>query len=276
MKSILFRAINRIGGLLSHRQRRFLLDRLGLGKLIGRVAKGQFEEIALPSGLKVTINPLLHGSVTKDGRIDYEDDVSEALLAHLKPGGVFYDVGANIGVFSFIAASTVGANGAVHAFEPEANNLECFQQTLRNSGLQNVTLHDVAVGSSDGSMTFDRRGGAFSGRLVDGGQDAEGASMDVRVRAIDSLIQDGLAPPDLVKIDVEGGEGGVLEGMHDTLRSHRPVLLCELHFFDADGLQRAVTAVREAGYSCQSLDGQSLSLDGDPSDLPRHVLCFAT
>ncbi|MEO0621276.1 MAG: FkbM family methyltransferase [Pseudomonadota bacterium] len=71
-------------------------------------------------------------------------------------------MGANIGVFSFLAAERVGPAGAIIAFEPEPKNIACFQRTL--SGVARaVTLQQVAVGATDGTMRFDRRGGACIG-----------------------------------------------------------------------------------------------------------------
>ena len=82
----------------------------------------------------------------------------------------FYDVGANIGVFAFIAAPLVGEHGHVYAFEPEQNNIVCFKRSAGKADLENIMLFECAVGSKDGAMTFDRRGGAFSGRTSRGNQ----------------------------------------------------------------------------------------------------------
>lgn len=272
MKQLVFRIISWVGTVLSHRQRRFLLDRLGFSRLVGRLSENEFGEIALPNGMTITINSLLHADLARDGKLVYEEHVQRAIEDNLKPGDTFYDVGANVGVFSFLAASQIGESGAVHAFEPEENNLACFRQSLDRSGLANLVLHDAAVGPADGSMTFDRRGGAFSGRLLESGDKVRGASVTVEVRSIDSLVEDGAPPPTLIKIDVEGGEGGVLEGMRRTLKSHGPTVLCELHFFNPDGVRRALDVLVEVGYICRSLDGELLSPDTAQSDLPGHIL----
>lgn len=272
MKHILSKGLNRIGNLLSHRQRRFILDKLGAGRIVSWLAKNQYGEVTLPNGIAITINPLLHGHIARAGRLAYEDDVLEVIEKQLRPGDVFYDIGANVGVFSFIAATLVGDGGAVLAFEPEENNLDCFRRSQDKAGLGNLTLYDCALGAADGDMSFDRRGGAFSGRLVDAGQNGVGATVTVKARAIDSLVDAGAAPPTLLKIDVEGGEGAVLEGAERTLRTHRPTVLCEMHAFNPEGVRRAVNMLVKTGYGFQTLDSARILADQKNLDIPRHVL----
>lgn len=272
MKRLIFKIMNRVGSLLTHRQRRFLLDRLGLARSINRLAADEFDEVTLPNGLTLCINPLLHAHVAKDGVLVYEDHVLNAIRDCLNRGDAFYDIGANVGVFSFVAASDVGKEGVVHAFEPEENNLVCFRRSLANAGVDNLVLHESAIGPEDGSMTFDRRGGAFSGRLVESGSRVEGDSVTVEVRSVDSLVREGAAPPALVKIDVEGGEGGVLEGMRETLKMHAPVVLCELHSFNPSGVRRALDVLTEAGYAFSDLHGKPIPRGTAQTDMPGHIL----
>jgi FkbM family methyltransferase len=259
MKQFLFRFINRLGNSLSYRQSRFVLNTLGMGKLVGRLAHDQYVEIELPNGSSLTINPLLHATLESNGQLAYENDVLETIEKHLTHGGVFYDVGANVGVFSFLAATFVGDTGEVFSFEPEENNLECFRRTLAREGLKNISLFDCALGSENGHMTFDRSGGAFSGHLAKSENDAGGEAVKVEVRTIDSMVESGMTPPALVKIDVEGGEGAVLEGMRQTLEVHQPLVLCEMHHFAPDGVGRAFAALAESGYTCLTLDGEVIS-----------------
>jgi FkbM family methyltransferase len=190
----------------------------------------------------VIFSPLLHGHSVGDGEVD----VVAAIERNLRMGGVFYDVGANIGIFSLLATTFVGAQGQIVAFEPEENNLACLRRTLAND-FPNIKLYEIALGNADGVMHFDRRGGAFSGRLVVEGT-AAFETVPVRVRSIDSLIAEGLPPPDLIKIDVEGGEGSVLEGAKNLLERGRCMVLCEMHTGNPGGVARAFAALNAAGY----------------------------
>ncbi len=255
MKSLALRGINKLGNALTHRQRRFILDRLGVAAILKNFARDAFDELLLPNGIRLSINPLLHSNLSKNGQLDYEDDVARVIEHCLGPGDVFYDVGANVGVFAFMAATVVGEGGAVFAFEPEPNNVVCFQRSLERAPVRNVELHDCALGGEDGTMTFDRRGGAFSGRLVDGEEEiGSGGTRDIPVRSIDSLLAGGMRPPNLIKIDVEGGEGLVLEGAKQVLHKYRPAVLCEMHPDNRDGVRRAFSALTDAGYICRSIE----------------------
>jgi len=75
--------------------------------------------------------------------------------------------------------------------------------------------------------------------------------LEVDVVAVDELVADGLRAPDVVKIDVEGSELAVLEGMRETIRSHEPVIICELHATNVEFVER----MDELGYRTQNLDG---------------------
>ena len=271
MKRSFFKLVSRLGNLLPHGQRRFLLDRLGLAGLLGRLGADEYDDIVLPNGMVVTINPLLHAHLARDGLLAYEEELLATIYQDLGPGDVFYDIGANVGVFSFMASNLVGGGGAVHAFEPEPNNLACFRRSLDRLDPHNVTLHEVALGSEDGSMTFDRRGGAFSGRLVEDPEEIAGVPLTVEVRSVDSLVSNGLPPPTLVKIDVEGGEGAVLEGMRHTLEGDAPEVICELHSFHPDGVRRALSVLEKADYRCHTLEGESLAWARAYSEMPHFV-----
>jgi Methyltransferase FkbM domain len=76
--------------------------------------------------------------------------------------------------------------------------------------------------------------------------------IDVELVAIDDLVSGGgLPPPAMVKIDVEGAEIAVLEGMRDTIERHRPAIVCELHGTH----QEFVSVMRRHGYRLINLEG---------------------
>jgi len=262
MMTLALRGINKLGNALTHRQRRFILDRLGVAAFLTNLPSEAFDEVLLPNGIMLSINPLLHSNLSKNGRLDYEDDVAHVIERCLEPGDVFFDVGANVGVFAFLAATVVGEEGAVFAFEPESNNVLCFQRSLERAPVRNVELRDCALGGEDGTMVFDRRGGAFSGRLVDGDDEVgSGGTRSIQVRSIDSLLAGGMRPPKLIKIDVEGGEGLVLEGARQTLSKYRPAVLCEMHPDNPDGVSRAFAELADAGYIGRSIERSTRQAD---------------
>jgi FkbM family methyltransferase len=277
--------VNRIGNAMPRWARRLILDRLGGARLVGWIASGSFVDVALTDTVSIWANPVLHDGLVRDGRVAYEDNFTALLKDRVEPGSVVYDIGANIGVFTFLAAIEAGASGAVVAFEPERNNLVCLRRSLeRANDLAPISLFEVAVSESDGSVTFDRRGGAFSGRIATGNDGAAGASVDVPCRSLDSLVESGEAPiPTLIKIDVEGGEGAVLAGARRTLRAHGPQIMLELHHFAKSGVNLSYKVLDELGYRLLNADGyrEGLSIEDLPEVTPdgrakvRHILALA-
>lgn len=250
-------AVNRIGAHLPRPVLRVLADFPGVLPLFEHLSAGTTRTVRTPEGLQLVINPLFHSNYVASGDVaGYEPEMRRALAALAQPGMTAYDIGANVGVFSLQLAALVGAGGRVYAFEPEPNNLACLEQTARLNSLPQLTVDRRAVGDATGVAHFDRRGGAFSGRLVGTtrGYHETGNRLTVETVRLDDAIAAGqLAPPDLLKVDVEGNEGMVLRGLVRTLRSRGPVVVCELHGHLGDSVAGVIAELRDAGYAMAHL-----------------------
>lgn len=161
---------------------------------------------------------------------DYEQPVQQALALLARPGDVCYDIGANLGFFSILLGRLVGPTGIVHAFEPVPANAAIIERNARLNDLGNIRVMRVALTRSDGEaelLLAQHVGGAV---LANAGIPPDPAGrLTVEVAAVDSLLACGaLAPPQMVKIDVEGAEMDVLAGMERTLREHAPTIVLEL------------------------------------------------
>jgi hypothetical protein len=84
-----------------------------------------------------------------------DPDEQRLLVKHLHPGGVYYDLGANIGFFSLLAARLVGPTGHVVAFEPSPVNAAQLQRNIDLNGFTNITLVEAAVSSKTGFAQLD-------------------------------------------------------------------------------------------------------------------------
>lgn len=178
-----------------------------------------------------------------------ERDVQGFLAAHLRPGGVFYDLGANVGYFTLMGARLVGPAGHVRAYEPLPHNAQLLQANIDRNGLTHVVAVDAAVAGEDGVATL-REGPTGQ----DGALGADG-TIHVRVVSLDAEVERGAPPPTLVKLDIEGAELAALQGASITLDAHRPVVLCELHQQPYDLDQHPVAALlRGHGYSVSWLE----------------------
>lgn len=157
------------------------------------------------------------------------------------PGDVCLDVGAEFGLYTHVLADLVGPDGAVHAFEPQHGAHRALELGVRAAGLSWVSLHRIALGATPGTAHLSvprRRGLPVHGRayLTAGAQDAgpnrefAGHRLEsVAVETLDSIVADlGVERVTLVKADVEGAEGALLDGAAGLLATHRPHLLLEI------------------------------------------------
>jgi FkbM family methyltransferase len=151
------------------------------------------------------------------------------LLAEAGPNDVVYDVGAHHGLYSILLAQKVKH---VVAFEPEQECFARLQQNVRINGLTNVTCFPLAVGDRErqdilylGHGVGTMNSGQLGPEWTSGGRQ----TIDVVAGDVFRLSQK-LPAPTVMKIDVEGHEGAVLEGFHQTLSLPECRLVCcEIH-----------------------------------------------
>jgi FkbM family methyltransferase len=156
----------------------------------------------------------------------YEVDRLRAFKNAVSQGAVVYDVGANVGIYSILASLRVGPSGRVYAFEPLDRNLQHLRRHITLNNLLNCFILDEAVCNREGTLPFSAAAWNSSmGRLSPDGE------ILVRSTTLDSCIygEKGFAPPDIVKIDVEGAEFEVLEGASRALTEFHPTIFLEIH-----------------------------------------------
>lgn len=143
------------------------------------------------------------------------------------PGSTVIDVGANIGYNTIHAARRAGPRGRVVALEPTPDNLAVLRRNLAASGLANVVVEAVAAGRVAGTRDFFVRGekSAVNSLFPESCYAHVTDILRVPVVPLDELVE----AADVVKIDVEGAELDVLEGMARILRAPRIALIVEWH-----------------------------------------------
>jgi FkbM family methyltransferase len=194
----------------------------------------------------------LHGSAVAFATGVAERPLQGALTAELRPGATFFDIGANVGYVTLIAARLVGPSGRVVAFEPVPENVAAIRENLALNGIDWVEVHETAVARQRGRAALIISDvSAFSRLASVNVPTGARETIEVQVISIDEFMASPGAPaPDVIKIDVEGAELEVLEGMRETLAAHRPVLLCEVH----DCNSEYVALVDALGYVPVNLD----------------------
>lgn len=176
-------------------------------------------------------------------RGDHEPWVSRALKEWLPLGGTYVDVGSHIGYFALAASRLVGTEGHVIALEPDPESFRRLAGQVHRNGLTNIRAIQAAAWSDPGTVRFASSLDADTG--VRGAVvDHVSATIEVDATTLDDLV--GSATPDVVKIDVEGGELQALAGASRVIAQPSVRWLVEVH---SDLLQIEVTDLfRRAGY----------------------------
>lgn len=181
---------------------------------------------------------------------DYQKGVRELMLRFSGRDSTVADIGANVGIFTLPVARHVSA-GRVYAFEPNPTTRACLEEAVHANGLEErVVLERLALSSAEGTVELvipaDNAGAAAIARVP---HDQAGDTVAVVARTFDSWWKSvGEPEVSVIKIDVEGHEPDVLEGMQEYLAKAKPVLILEVspELFGAPALFERLEA---GGYS---------------------------
>lgn len=200
-----------------------------------------------------------------------EPETLDWLERNLRPHDVFMDVGANIGLYALFAARLV-PDSTVYAIEPESQNFARLCRNLALNGLANVIPCSCALSNREAFDLFYvgelQAGAALHSLGRPSALRPESESPALRQGAIavtlDALVgRYGLPPPNLLKIDVDGGEDDILAGAEAVLKSAglRTVLV-EVNCRDGESAPGPERRLLQAGYrvagkglSAQELNG---------------------
>lgn len=210
-------------------------------------------DLTILSGAAAGARINLGGSYLQYLTGDVEPVVQDTLSKVVKPGQVVYDVGANIGFFTIICSRLVGPGGRVYAFEPMPESAATLRHNVALNSLGNAVVVEKAASSAVGhAQLLISEWSAFHALKAEGISPPEHArgAVEVETVTLDEFVSAGNArAPDVVKIDVEGAELEVINGMSATLASERPLLICELHGTNAD----FVRLIEARGYQAVAL-----------------------
>ena len=158
-----------------------------------------------------------------------EPGTCDWIMKEVKPGEIFYDIGANIGVYTVLAARCTGENGRVFAFEPHCPSFSRLLDNIRVNNLEHiVTPCNFALHDQQGFFPFNYFSGEAATSHSQIGSAPEDSKLDFQPEiselkysaSIDSLIATNeFPPPHHVKIDVDGNELPILRGMSTLMKS---------------------------------------------------------
>jgi FkbM family methyltransferase len=203
-------------------------------------------------------------------RENYEPEIT-FLDRALRPGDVFVDGGANLGIYTVLASNLVGAEGKVLSFEPGAVTFERLERSIDANPFKNVHAHMSALSDTVGEAPLYHTQDHVVSYSLAPDEDSAADSETVQTLTIDECVaRDGLDRLDFIKLDVEGAEELALRGTQASIERWHPVVLFEFlpEAPVEDGLQRegAWRFLEERGYALGIVqdDGRLL-----PADEPR-------
>jgi FkbM family methyltransferase len=201
------------------------LSRAGVARVPGaRQAYALLHRLVFPGGeRRIVVNGMPMWVDTRDRVIATHllgDEVWEpletaAFLAYAQEGMCVFDVGANIGYYTLLAARAVGPSGRVYAFEPEPHNFELLTRNVAENGFTNVRPVNAAVSNRAGVVRLHLDDANFGAHSFDPGsvRNSSGRSVEAETVQLDDFADEARAFAGvLVKVDVQGAEGLVVEG----------------------------------------------------------------
>ena len=201
---------------------------------LNRLAPTGLIEVKVAAGDLAGFTILLDMQIDKDYWLGtYEPELQSALRELIPAAAVIFDVGANIGYVSLLLTKAAGKAGRVFAFEALPSNVEQLRRNLALNGMEaQVTVVASAVAQTPGPVRFlvHSSGGMGKAAGSAGRDDRYQSEVTVPGISLDVFVYgQGNPPPQVVKMDIEGGEVLALPGMRRVLAEARPLMLMELH-----------------------------------------------
>ena len=173
-------------------------------------------------GHTVSVDPVDFGvSFELESTGEYEAASMAYCKSVLKPGMTFVDVGANIGLFSLMAARQVGPTGKVYAFEPGADNCTLLRKNIEQNGYRNVTIVEKAVSDKTGTCTLYQSGFNTADHRIYHVSNSR-KQVTIGCVALDDYFPTGTTV-DMIKMDIEGAEESGIRGMKRILNENQGV-----------------------------------------------------
>ncbi len=183
----------------------------------------------------------------------FEEHESSLVKGYLKRGMTFVDVGANVGYYTLMAASLVGTEGQVLAFEPSPYAFGRLESAIKKNSLAQVHVAQVGLSDAAGELQLYIRetiGNHTPSMLANEG----GTPINVPVQRLDDYLRAaGVDHVDLMKIDVEGFEPNVIRGAGGYLKTGKiRAILCEFnnYWLEANNIKpsRLYEEIIQQGY----------------------------
>ena len=187
------------------------------------------------------------------------------LEMYLKPGMSVYDIGANIGYYTCIQHNILKGNGKIVAIEPSPINFEQLRDNIELNNLRNIKIINAAVGDKNSVEKFflakESNLNSFH-NIGTGKKFLTGKTINVEVKTVPQIYKDTNIKPDLIRMDVEGHEVEVINGMLEEIsnKNIKPAIIFETHlsrYSEQHNISESLTKLFEYGYKCELVGSSS-------------------
>ncbi|MBR8826553.1 MAG: FkbM family methyltransferase [Gomphosphaeria aponina SAG 52.96 = DSM 107014] len=200
---------------------------------------------------------------------------------------IIFDIGAFEGVFTLFFARAVGDRGQVYTFEPNPINYNLVLENVALNGFEQVKVINTALGDTNGKLnlvfrSFEAGSGSLNTTIQSKFFHTDKLqTVEVSLDTLDHQIAaHNLPTPDFVKLDVEGFEPQIIQGMQELLKRAKPTLFIELHGFMLDTEKDTywsgiVEPLLDLGYSIKHIETDrkiTKNLSNPPLD--GHIYCW--
>jgi len=209
----------------------------------------------------------------------HEPLTTKLLSKELKKDMVCLDVGGNIGYYTLFESNIVGPNGKVIAIEPSPPNFKYLKKNLEIQNIKNVDAYNFAAGDRDGDINFliyEESNGSFT--IPDGETtNLPGEIIKVQAKRLDTFLDElKINRVDFVRMDVEGYESYIIEGMPNIIKSFKPMFQIEVHasLLGKDGTKKFLKTFQEYGYEAKYYVPRDIDLPiiGTMNDVKHHTI----
>lgn len=161
----------------------------------------------------------------------WEPFETKLLLKLIERKQCFVDVGANLGYYSLIASPVMGCSASIFAFEPEPKNFTVFEKNIIDNQLNNIVAVNAGLGEKDESLKMFLSDDNYGDhQIYDAGLDRN--SIDIDIVSGDRFLKEkGISRIDVIKMDTQGAEQFVVNGLEETLRNSLPNLSMIIEFW---------------------------------------------
>jgi FkbM family methyltransferase len=241
-------------------------------EVIAKTFFGDSMHLLLPSATDI----YLTGGKSHDSEIR----LAKFLIRNLKPGDTFMDIGGHYGYFTLLGSHLVGKDGSVHSFEAAPKTFSILKKNA--SGHSNISIYNSAVSDEAGDLTFYEFPNLYSeynsldvDQFKNESWFSEFKPKEIKINSVvpDQFLAEYSIQPNVLKIDVEGAEYKVINGLKNHLSSHQPIVVIE-YLSDERGNEahrQAEKLLKSLGYSAFIIDnqGEKVTINDVPTYLDR-------